>query len=126
MRKDGLMFDILGPDEFQLPLPLKQNTKSSTAFEKGYLMACRMVLRKPPQIVALHHQAKLRGVGVEVQQKLISLSKAKSFFMVMKKNNTIVYEKDRLVRVFWNQSVRGAFLRARYQVNKNKEEPVQV
>jgi hypothetical protein len=42
----------------------------------------------------------------------------------MKKNNTIVYEKDRLVRVFWNQSVRGTFLRARYQVNKNKEEPV--
>ena len=120
------MFDILGPDEFQLPLPLKQNTKSSTTFEKGYLMACRMVLRKPPQIVALHHQAKLRGVGVEVQQKLISLSKAKSFFMVMKKINTIVYEKDRLVRVFWNHSVRGTFLRARYQVNKNKEEPVQV
>jgi hypothetical protein len=126
MRKDGLMFDILGPDEFPLPPPLKQNTKASTAFEKGYLMACRMVLRKPPHIVALHHQAKLRGVGVEVQQKLISLSKAKSIFIVMKKNNTIVYEKDRLVRVFWNHSVRGTFLRARYQVNKNKEEPVQV
>jgi hypothetical protein len=124
MRKDGLMFDLLGPGEFSLPLPLKQNTKSSTAFEKGHLMACRIVLRKPPHIVALHHQAKLRGVGVEVQQKLISLSKAKSIFIVMRNISSILREKDRLVRAFWNHSVRGTFLRARYQVNKNKEEPV--
>ena len=123
MRKDGLMFDLLGPDEFLLPPPL-QNTKSSTAFEKGHLMACRMVLRKPPHIVALHHQVKLRGVGVDVQQKLISLSQAKSAFIVTRKNSSILHEKDRLVRAFWNHSVRGTFLRARYQVNKNKEEPV--